>query len=455
MPDPASDYYAVLGVSSTASLAEIKAVYRALVRIYHPDVNSDKAATEKFRKITEAYEVLSHTDERARYDALFELINEVTSEPINDDAQKAAKRDTEEKIELIICSACKKITLQPRHLVFTQVISIIFTTVRTPKQGIFCTECAQRESFRASAISALFGWWGVPWGPILTVKEILSNAGGGTRKSSFDDQMKWHNALAYVQRQDFSVAGSIAATLTSSVNKDVAEAARRLLTELERGGLTVKRLKDSWTFNTVNFFKHVVMLAVVPAAIFFAVYLSNTFADGSSVKLPQKLATTLPQGNKNEATTSKKFEAESEPEPVNLCKRRPRNGQVFGFEFIPDKYGHKLTINNGSEGDAIVKLRDLAKRQVVVSFFVQKGSSVSIIGIADGQYKAQFAFGEAMKKNCKSFVKPDATEFDGVVAFRTRRTKTQIVSQEWTYTLYQVQNGNAKGSKISSEQFED
>lgn len=63
------DYYATLGVPKTASEKEIKAAYRKLARKYHPDVNqNDKAAEEKFKEVGEAYDVLSDSDKRSKYD---------------------------------------------------------------------------------------------------------------------------------------------------------------------------------------------------------------------------------------------------------------------------------------------------------------------------------------------------------------------------------------------------
>jgi len=63
------DNYEVLGVERTAGEQEIKKAYRKLARQYHPDVNQgDKGAEEKFKEVTDAYDVLSDPEKRARYD---------------------------------------------------------------------------------------------------------------------------------------------------------------------------------------------------------------------------------------------------------------------------------------------------------------------------------------------------------------------------------------------------
>ncbi|MEW2424055.1 J domain-containing protein [Streptomyces nigra] len=64
----AQDFYEVLGVSRTASQDEIQQAYRKLARKYHPDVNKDPGAEERFKDLNEAYSVLSDPKTRARYD---------------------------------------------------------------------------------------------------------------------------------------------------------------------------------------------------------------------------------------------------------------------------------------------------------------------------------------------------------------------------------------------------
>ncbi len=64
------DYYKILGVDKTASKEEIKKQYRKLARKYHPDVNpNNKEAEEKFKDISEAYDVLSDDEKKKKYDA--------------------------------------------------------------------------------------------------------------------------------------------------------------------------------------------------------------------------------------------------------------------------------------------------------------------------------------------------------------------------------------------------
>ena len=64
------DLYKVLGITYEASAEDIKASFRKLARTYHPDVATDPEDVEKFKEIKEAYDILSDTEARRKYDVL-------------------------------------------------------------------------------------------------------------------------------------------------------------------------------------------------------------------------------------------------------------------------------------------------------------------------------------------------------------------------------------------------
>ncbi|MDH7602550.1 MAG: J domain-containing protein, partial [Armatimonadota bacterium] len=81
MPTAYKDYYKILGVDRNATEKEIKAAFRRLARKYHPDVNpGDKEAEEKFKEISEAYEVLSDPEKRRKYDQFGQYWEQVSQQ---------------------------------------------------------------------------------------------------------------------------------------------------------------------------------------------------------------------------------------------------------------------------------------------------------------------------------------------------------------------------------------
>ncbi|MEL6496821.1 MAG: DnaJ domain-containing protein [Cyanobacteria bacterium J06623_7] len=76
------NYYLVLGVAQNASLKEIKLAFRRLARQYHPDLNpNDPVSAEKFKQISQAYDILSDTKKRRRYDRNIPLQQSSTPRP--------------------------------------------------------------------------------------------------------------------------------------------------------------------------------------------------------------------------------------------------------------------------------------------------------------------------------------------------------------------------------------
>ncbi len=88
---PASrDFYQILGVPRDASQDEIRRAYRKLARSHHPDINADPAAEERFKDISEAYDILSDPQTRRRYDAFGPDFRQVPPE-VDADAWRGAQ----------------------------------------------------------------------------------------------------------------------------------------------------------------------------------------------------------------------------------------------------------------------------------------------------------------------------------------------------------------------------
>jgi curved DNA-binding protein len=85
----ARDSYEVLGVPRDADQSEIQRAYRRLARTLHPDVNKDPGAEDRFKELSEAYDVLSDPDQRKRYDAFGADFRRVGADVDPDDYRRA------------------------------------------------------------------------------------------------------------------------------------------------------------------------------------------------------------------------------------------------------------------------------------------------------------------------------------------------------------------------------
>lgn len=86
------DFYQVLGVPRNAGQDEIQRAYRKLARTYHPDVNSDPGAEDRFKDIAEAYDVLSDPQTRRRYDAFGPDFRQVPEDADPDEWRRSRAR---------------------------------------------------------------------------------------------------------------------------------------------------------------------------------------------------------------------------------------------------------------------------------------------------------------------------------------------------------------------------
>lgn len=440
----AKGYYARLGVTPSASADDIKKAYRRLAKEMHPDLSKDKSAKTRFQEINEAYAALSDPELRSKYDAL---------QYTNPEPQKR-----EAELEPICCSRCGKITAQPRSTVFYRVVSLVLLTTRTPIQGIFCSTCAKKAALQASLVSAFFGWWGFPWGPIWTIASICRNSAGGQYSKDVDEKLLWYNALAFLRRGKPAIAYALAQQARTARDTEIAINAVKLIDHLRGLGVPAGSLKNPWSVSPAIVFAHLALLCVVPGAIALAAYSDDAKRSVSlsspraSALVPRPTLST-PNGTQTVSTQSVNATARAP-----TCPFPPRNGQVLVNRGVWGNEGHRIEIRNGASGNAIVKVRNAYTGALLISFFVAQGNTASVVNIPDGNYRIQYALGDELGMDCRSFLKViSARQFPDVDSFETTRTfigtSVEIGHSELQYTLFSVPHGNVRPQTLDIASF--
>lgn len=444
----AHGYYSLLGVPANASASEIKTAYRTKAKECHPDSGLVNDGGRKFKAISAAYAILSDPDKRAEYDSLSATVQ----------SESAAQS---REISPIACGKCGQVTAQPRYIVFRHVVSLIVTTIRTPVQGIYCSSCAKSAAIRATLITSVFGWWGVPWGPIFTIVESLKNAFGGTSLQSNEEQLLWHNALAFTSRGDGRIALGLIERLKNATDETILKHSRELADILQSQGVSLDAavLKNPWKFDPVHSLIHIAAVAVLPLIVAYSFYQSD--ASTPNYSAPYGTSTgpySPPPVDQLDGTSNALGKNDQPPPDVPTCKALPPNGKVFSGRKRLLAKGHILQIQNGSGGDAIVKVRNSTTNHLLASFFAANNQTASLEGIPDGTYTIQYAFGPNLAVDCKSFTSiTSAGQFPQAESLITERTEdflgTQIKRARISYTLYAVPGGNVRPDSLDPSAF--
>lgn len=79
----------------------------------------------------------------------------------------------------VACKRCGKSDPTLRLTVFPWVVSVVLLSFKRGAVGIYCETCRSAERWKYVAISALVGWWGIPWGIFWTFEALARNLGGG------------------------------------------------------------------------------------------------------------------------------------------------------------------------------------------------------------------------------------------------------------------------------------
>ena len=371
---------------------------------------------------------------------------------------KSQNRDSE--LEPIRCSRCAKVTAQPRSTVFYKVVSIVLITTRAPMQGVFCSACAREVAFKASLISAFLGWWGFPWGPIWTISSICRNALGGRESNDLNEKLLWYNAVAFLSKGKLALSYALAQQLRKASNTEIAFDAVKLMDQLRAAGVPAASplLRNPWTWNLPHLLAHVGLLIAIPGgAIGLAMYEDkigggygpSIIAPAHQAIRPADFALASPP-----IMAPRIVQPTSERAPTPTCRVPPKNGQILVRNRSWTNEGHTIEIINGSGGNAIIKVRDAYTHYLLVSFFVERAGTASLINVPDGTYRIQYAFGGDLRSDCHSFVRAtSAAQFPESETLETTFTLDEIVRSRLSYTLYAVPNGNVRPETLDLAAF--
>lgn len=329
-----------------------------------------------------------------------------------------------------ICSKCKKVTAQPRHIVFRYVVSLVIVSNRTPVQGVFCSSCARKAALKCSAISALAGWWGIPFGPIFTVVEIYRNAAGGELPPGAEQRLLWLNALSFLSAGNKKLAYGLAQRVRTLEGSDLAGQASNLIDEARKAGFPVESstLKNPWVGGPLRALPHFALLAVAPLAFFVLPW--GVGSVSSSIARPPK------RGDQA------------------ACTLPPATAQILGGTHPSSSPGNTIEIKNGSNGPAIIKVRHSPSGQLAFSFYVARGETGRVDGIPDGTYNIQYAIGRYLASNCSSLAHVISVQkFAEADTLTTEYQPGEVVTKSLSYTLYEVPLGNVRPQAISIDAF--
>jgi hypothetical protein len=456
-------YYAFLGLDPGANDEQIKANYRRRAMDLHPDRNPGKDTTREFQFLNEAYGVLSDPSARGEYDR-------VKTVPPQDAPAPAA----EVPLEPIRCSLCAQVSAQPRLVVFKTVKSFVFATIRKPVAGVYCSDCARKQSLKASAITWLLGWWGFPWGPIYTVQVLVTNMFGGTHPAIENARMLGYQSYYFYTTGRSDIAQSVAQDAIRYAQKIPKTLASNGPDENKRDKLTGQlqalidevgagesiRLKNGWRVVSGLFFVHLGAMATVAGVVALAINSSSTThyspPRGPMPYSTQALAATGTAPTSTAAIAASPSAKPSKAPPQKPAYVRPKtapNGRAWptkaGYltgEPQTNLSGHsEITIDNGqNSSDVFVKLVSLtgAVARPARQVFIPAHSSFTIKQLTGGNFDVRY---RDLNSGALSRSQPvNLTEVTTALG-----TDYSVVN----LTLFKVRNGNMATYDLSEDEF--
>jgi hypothetical protein len=418
-------YYKILGVSTSADSEEIKKAFRKRAMDLHPDRNKSSDATEKFQFLNEAYETLSNSSERANYDAG------------NFESTRLGDVNDSVEIEPVVCSCCDKVSAQPRYRVYFVVKSFIFVTLRSVRQGIFCSKCAEKEVYKASTVTWILGWWGFPWGPIYSIHAIFMNLLGGKNLYEVNARLAARQALFFLNQGQIELAKSVSheawVLSTKAADRELTKNIEKFLDHLGSRD-SVRELKNSWALTRRPFFAQSAIVAVIVALTWFQIQ-PNSSPSRESVA----------EQNIIPSSTLEKPKYEYPSTAPNGSPWSSNASYVKGYPIKNANGLSQLTIDNSqNDSDVFVKVYSWSSKgeSAVRHIFIPANQKFTANKLTQGRYDVRY-------RNLSSGALALSEEFD-------LEEKPIAGGRQYTImtiTLYKIRNGNMQTFDLSEDKF--
>ena len=367
-------YYSRLGVSPSASAAEIKAAYRNKAMAFHPDRNRNQDTTTQFQEIVQAYSVLSNPNLRNEYDA--------QSDTYVGTAQSQG-------ISPVYCTRCHCVSPMARFRSFTVVYGYGVGSRMKQAQGVFCPQCEPIVAIRSTAITLFLGWWALP-AAAWAVKALVQNTAGGPAYVAQNVRMLAHQARYFQSMGQEGMARSVALrayTLlhTGKLNRDALEPLKHELHALMDSDLNpepIVELKEVSWFRRLGFVGQFSLIA-----LFFSVLLG--------VLVYGMLLTNTHQ-HADDNTLSAELPKAKAPEEIVRVLESPLSGLYESSR--PEGQYAALTLSSmavSAEAGThfFIKLNDITTGETELTVFVRGGERVEV-PVSPGVYQIKFAAGQ-------------------------------------------------------------
>lgn len=447
-------YYKLLGVQPDASIAVIKAAYRAQAMDMHPDRNPDKDTTAKFQALQEAFAIVSDEKLRQQYDAN-------SAVPSSD---SSAAKENYKPLEPIVCSRCSAVSAQPRFKVFYTVFGYILGATKTPHQGVFCSKCEIKVALRSSAITLLAGWWSF-LGFFWTLETLIQNLTGGQLNEQ-NARLQGYQAMYFAQIGKIDLARAVALEALNLVEKAYKESNKKFGFKKKLGYDQVNSLidlKETLTSFVDSFPKTSKAFELKSSnRVFNKRFAYQTLLIGAFATLvfgeiyrnelqTQETERVRLEHQGIERSRAAAIAANKAEELKRLEKPLPSSGifKMASRRYNDPDRNPPLKIKNSPDANTLMKLIRINDGAEVMSIFIRAGQTIEV-AVPVGNYRAKLASGQTWYGESVRFGPTTSYSYlDKVLNFAIEGNR--LMGNE--IELTRIRNGNLKQLPLTATEF--